>query len=106
MQRAYMPYMQKMSLQSVNEQAMSLHTSSSAPDASKIQPRVSVIIPNWNGEKLLPTCLDSLRGQGYRDFEIIVVDNASGDSSLSLLAEEYPWVKVLRMDSNLFFSGV
>ena len=71
----------------------------------RTQPRASVIIPNWNGEKLLPTCLDSLQRQSYKDFEIIVVDNASSDGSLPLLAQTYPLVRVLRMDSNLFFSG-
>jgi len=66
---------------------------------------VSVIIPNWNGAKWLPDCLDSLKGQGYRDFETIVVDNGSVDGSVELLARQYPWVKVVENATNLGFAG-
>ncbi len=93
-------------MQSIVQQTVSKKiTSASEEEARNTQPKASIIIPNWNGEKLLPACLDSLKRQSYQDFEIIVVDNASVDGSLALLAEAYPWVKVMRMDSNLFFSG-
>jgi GT2 family glycosyltransferase len=68
-------------------------------------PYFSVIIPNWNGEALLPACLDALRRQTFRDFETVVVDNASRDGSLSLLRERYPEVQVLALAENRFFSG-
>jgi len=68
-------------------------------------PRVSVIIPNWNGARFLPTCLSSLARQTYHDFEIIVVDNASTDDSRELLAREFPNVRVLPLDRNRFFAG-
>ncbi len=67
-------------------------------------PRVSVIIPNWNGAQLLPTCLDSLARQTL-SCEIVVVDNASTDESRALLARAYPQVRVLAMDRNRFFAG-
>lgn len=44
-------------------------------------PTVSVIIVNWNGKNLLPDCLASLKDQTFKDFEVIVVDNASTDGS-------------------------
>ena len=44
-------------------------------------PTVSVIIVNWNGKRLLPDCLASLKAQTFRDFEVIVVDNGSTDGS-------------------------
>lgn len=65
---------------------------------------VSVIIPNWNGAHHLPVCLDSLRRQSYRSFEVLVVDNASEDDSLSVLAG-YPEVEVLPQSTNLGFTG-
>ncbi|MCS7282791.1 MAG: glycosyltransferase family 2 protein [Anaerolineae bacterium] len=68
-------------------------------------PLVSVIIPNWNGAIHLPTCLESLRRQTWRDFEIIVVDNGSQDDSLSLLARDYPEVRVLALGENRGFAG-
>ncbi|OGO03757.1 MAG: glycosyl transferase [Chloroflexi bacterium RBG_13_54_9] len=78
---------------------------SSQPGAAGTTYRVSIIIPNWNGIHLLPTCLDALRRQTYRDFEVLIVDNASEDGSVELLEKEYPEVKVVRLDSNRFFSG-
>jgi len=66
---------------------------------------VSIIIPNWNGAVHLPTCLDSLRRQTFRDFETIVADNASADDSGELLATQYPEVKVIALDRNLGFAG-
>jgi glycosyltransferase involved in cell wall biosynthesis len=43
----------------------------------------SVVIPAYNEERYLPRCLESLRAQNYpaKEFEIIVVDNASTDAT-------------------------
>lgn len=65
----------------------------------------SVIIPSWNGFHLLPTCLNSLRAQTYRHFETIVVDNASSDETVSLLAQEYSEVRLVALDTNRGFAG-
>ena len=70
-----------------------------------LRPLISVIIPNWNGARLLPTCLDSLRQQSYAEREVIVVDNASTDGSLELLARDYADVRVLVLPSNRGFTG-
>ena len=37
--------------------------------------KVSIVIPNYNGEKCLRECLASLKKQDYKDFDVIVVDN-------------------------------
>jgi len=69
-------------------------------------PLVSVIIPNWNGAHHLPTCLDSLRRQTTTHrAEVIVADNGSTDSSLELLARDYPEVRVLPLGENRGFAG-
>jgi GT2 family glycosyltransferase len=66
--------------------------------------RISVIIPNWNGAHHLPTCLDSLCRQDYHNFEVLVVDNASSDTSMEVLGR-YPEFQVLRQKHNLGFTG-
>lgn len=50
--------------------------------------KVSVIIPVYNAEKYLPVCLESLAIQTFTDFEVIIVDDCSTDSSLAV-AESY-----------------
>lgn len=65
---------------------------------------VSVIIPNWNGKHLLKTCLTSLEKQTLKDFEIIVVDNGSSDGSVEFLKENFPKVKIIKLDKNYGFA--
>lgn len=65
----------------------------------------SIVIPNWNGAKFLPTCLDSLARQTHQRLEIIVVDNASHDGSQELVRTRYPHVKLLEMPENRGFTG-
>lgn len=48
---------------------------------------VSVIIPVFNGEQTIKRALDSVFSQTYRDFEIIVVDDASSDRTVELVAQ-------------------
>ncbi len=65
----------------------------------------SVIIPNWNGAKFLPGCLNSLRAQTYRHFEVLVVDNASTDESVALIRRDYPEVQLITLPHNRGFAG-
>jgi GT2 family glycosyltransferase len=66
---------------------------------------ISIVIVNWNGAAHLPVCLNALRAQTFRNFEVIVADNASRDESLALLARDYPEVKVIALSKNLGFTG-
>jgi len=52
---------------------------------AELAPKVSVVIVNWNGAHHLPTCLDNLTSQTFRDFETILVDNGSTDGSVDLV---------------------
>ena len=69
------------------------------------RPLISVIIPNWNGIAFLAGCLDSLRGQTYDPFEVIVADNASTDGSQALIGERYPTVRLVQLNTNRGFTG-
>ena len=66
--------------------------------------KASVIIPNWNGEKLLKDCLSSLTKQTYKNFEIIVVDNDSTDDSVEFINKFYPSIKLIRLNKNYGFA--
>lgn len=68
-------------------------------------PRVSVVIPSWNGADLLAHALHSLDEQSWRDFEIVVVDNASTDATLPMLERDHPGVRVVALEENLGFAG-
>ena len=66
--------------------------------------KVSVIIPNWNGRKLLPVCFKAVFSQTFTDFEVIVVDNGSADGSAAFVKKNYPKVKLIRLQKNLGFA--
>jgi GT2 family glycosyltransferase len=65
----------------------------------------SVVVPNWNGGRYLPTCLDALLRQTYPQVEVIVADNASTDGSQALIRERYPTVKLVELPENRGFTG-
>jgi GT2 family glycosyltransferase len=65
---------------------------------------ISVVIPNWNGLRWLPGCLQSLRAQTLQPLEVIVVDNGSSDGSVSFLRIEHPAVRVLELGRNTGFA--
>lgn len=68
------------------------------------QPACSVCIANFNGERLLAECIDSVLAQDCSDaIEIIVHDDASTDGSLALLRERYPQIQLLASDANVGF---
>ena len=62
--------------------------------------KVSFIVVNWNGEKTIAECLDSLLIQTYQNNEIIFVDNHSSDSSPELVKDKYDIDKFLVLDRN------
>lgn len=69
-----------------------------------MKPKISVIIPNWNGKKYLKTCLDSLKNQSFKNFEIILVDNGSRDESIEFVKSCYPEIQIISLWENTGFS--
>ncbi|MBU2025458.1 MAG: glycosyltransferase family 2 protein [Patescibacteria group bacterium] len=67
-------------------------------------PRFAVIIPNFNGKKILKACLNSLERQTRRDFKIYVVDNGSTDGSGSMVEKYFPRAKLIRLKKNTGFA--
>jgi len=70
-----------------------------------MQPKLSIIILNYNTKGLLKNCLLSLaRVKHELLFEVIVVDNGSSDGSVEMLKEEFKWVKRVETGENLGFA--
>lgn len=67
-------------------------------------PAISVIMSVYNGEDYLEESIDSILTQPFRDFEFIIVNDASQDQTLSILEEKArqdPRIKILRNPSCL-----
>jgi len=68
-------------------------------------PKVSIVVPIYNAEQYLQKCIDSLLRQGLKDYELLLVNDGSTDSSLSICqsyADQYDHIKIL----NQINSGV
>jgi len=62
---------------------------------SKSTPKVSIILPARNEENFIGNCLDSLIKQDYQNYEIIVIDDSSDDSTWKIISE------YAKMNSNI-----
>ena len=52
-------------------------------------PLVALIVLNWNSEKIIKDCLDSLLKTKYPNFKVVVVDNASTDKSIEIIKKHF-----------------
>lgn len=66
---------------------------------------VAVVIVNYDGEHLLPSCLAALAAQTSAPHEVLVADNGSRDRSLALLRARHPDVRALALGRNHGFAG-
>lgn len=66
--------------------------------------KVTIVIPNYNGKHFMEPCLSSLSEQTYKDFHILVVDNASSDGSIEYMEENYPDIELIKLQKNYGFS--
>lgn len=67
-------------------------------------PKVSIVVPCYNHEKFITTLVESIYGQSYKDFELIILDDGSKDSSpqiLKALAEKYKFQLVLKENEGI-----
>lgn len=68
------------------------------------KPKISVIMPNYNGEKYLVEAIESILNQTYRDFEFIIIDDGSTDNSVKIIkkyAQKDKRIKLLTNKKNL-----
>ena len=66
-----------------------------------IQPRVCIVIAAYDAHDTIEHCLESLRAQTYRDFEVILVDSSPGEET-ARIAERFPEVRFVRSATRLY----
>lgn len=68
--------------------------------------KATFVVINYNGEKFIGRCLESIKKQSYKNFEIILVDNGSSDGSLEIaksFADELE-IEIIKNSENLGFA--
>jgi GT2 family glycosyltransferase len=66
-------------------------------------PLISLQIVTWNSMRFLPELLESIMGQTYKNFNVLIIDSASTDGVEKFLRETYPEITFLRNPRNLGF---
>jgi len=72
--------------------------------ASESPPKISIGMPAYNSERTIASAIDSLLAQSFKDFELIVSDNASSDSTLEIVqrfAAADPRIQLVRQAQNI-----
>jgi len=65
-------------------------------------PKVTVLMPVYNGEKYLGEAIDSILGQTFRDFELLIIDDGSTDRSADIIRSyDDPRIRVVHHERNL-----
>ena len=66
---------------------------------------ISVVIPNYNGLEYLKKCLEALANQSVKDFDIIIVDDASTEKNIEDIIKEYENITLIKHDENKGFAA-
>jgi len=70
-----------------------------------MDPKVSIIILNWNGLDDTIECLDSLKKIAYPDYDVVVVDNGSKGNDIEALKMRFgDYIKIIENDRNYGFA--
>ena len=70
-----------------------------------MEPRVAIVILNWNGKKWLEKFLPSVIQTDYPNLQIVVGDNASTDDSVAFVNKKYPQIKIINNTINYGYAG-
>lgn len=72
------------------------------------RPPIFVVIPNWNGADDLPSAIDAVLAQSYKNLVLVVVDNGSTDNSRKVIQkyqQKDPRVRAIYNDKNYGYTG-
>lgn len=67
------------------------------------EPLVCIVIVNWNGEKIIFNCLNSLKKTSYKNLKIIVIDNGSTDNSVDII-KKFKNFELIILEKNIGYA--
>ena len=70
-----------------------------------MQPKVSIVILNYNTRHFLQKFLPGVLATDYENFEVVLADNASKDDSVEFVRQNFPTVKIIVLSENYGFAG-
>lgn len=70
-----------------------------------MKPAVSVVLPSYFSHETVAGCLEALRAQTFRDFEVLVVDSSPDEGTAAIVARDFPEVRLIRSPTRLLPHG-
>lgn len=70
-----------------------------------MSPRLTLQIVTWNSSAVISECLRSLERQAWRDYQLVIIDNASGDGTLAAVRSLVPNATVIQNQTNRGFAA-
>jgi GT2 family glycosyltransferase len=70
-----------------------------------MQPKVSIVILNYNTRHFLEKFLPSVLATDYENFEVVLADNASKDDSVEFVKTHFPDISIITLPQNYGFAG-
>jgi GT2 family glycosyltransferase len=67
-------------------------------------PKVTIQIVTYNSMRYLRSCLESIFESDYTDFQVLIIDNNSGDGTVDFVRKNYPMVTVFQNKNNVGFA--
>ena len=68
------------------------------------QPKINILILNWNGMDVLNGCLESILSSTYKNYTITVIDNGSKDKSIDNIDKISSKINIIKIGENLGYS--
>jgi GT2 family glycosyltransferase len=69
------------------------------------QPLVAIIIVTWNNQDEIRDCLDSIKRSSYENHKVIIIDNASKDSTTEIINKDFSEFDLIQNEKNSHFTG-
>jgi len=68
-------------------------------------PKVSIIVLSYNSKQYVLDCISSIKASDFKDYELLLVDNASSDNTVEEVSRIFPTVRIIKSDVNLGRTG-
>ena len=69
------------------------------------KPLISIMLLTWNAKEVTADCIESIKKQTFKDYEVLLIDNGSTDGTVKYLKKKFPFIKLVENKKNIGYAG-